>query len=344
MSMYTRILRIFDRTARWISILGLLMIVCGIVPLGRAIVQTAEASHTPPWTDFNTHDPGIVVAVGGSAEQGAVLLIGNPDGVVPACHFSGVVRVDDSAPPFGSGLKELVFEPVSLAPGESRAIDVSFMPEAGEGARQELILRIESDKTGRAPCPLLVQVIGYDSGSRATEFVADWINLSYANKPVAKTAIAPAEPVKSQLPLGFVGGNGLQAGRFLISENQSPPPADRCGDVVGEVIAETVPRYDTAGTAVTGHNLQKAWPIEWQGPDLKKSALVEIPFAEFGATPERRIDVLLSLRLQRPVPAACLGALIGSLQIHDQTGKTRAVLPADRVFFNINHFKNIHFP
>lgn len=343
MSIYPRILQIFDGTARRIAILGLLMIVCGIVPLGRAVVQTAEASHTPSWTDFNTHDPGIVVAVGGSAEQGAVLLIGNPDGVVPACHFSGVLRVDDSAPPFGSGLKDLMFEPVSLAPGESRAIDVSFMPEAGEGARQELILRIENDKTGRSPCPLLVQVIGYDSGSRATEFVADWINLSYANKPVAKTAIAPAEPVKSPLPLGFVGGNGGQVGLFLISEINRPLPVGPC-ELIGEVIAETVPRHDTAGTAISGHALQKSWPIEWKGPDLKKSALVEIPFAEFGATPDLRVDVRLSLRLQRPVPPACFGGLIGSLQIVDQTGKTRAVLPADRVFFNINHFKNTPFP
>jgi hypothetical protein len=73
---------------------------------------------------------------------------------------------------------------------------------------------------------------------------------------------------------------------------------------------------------------------------IHKMALVEIPFAEFGATSDRRVDVLLSLRLKRPVPAVCFEELIGSLQIVDLTGKTRSVLPADRVFFNFNHFNN----
>jgi hypothetical protein len=313
---------------------SLFTLICVLVLPTPTYIQPAHARNTPTWTDFNTHDPGIVLFVGGSAEQRIVLLIGNPDVAVPPCHFSGVVRVDDSPPPFGSGLKDLVFEPLSLAPGESRALDIPFMPDPDAGTRQELILRVENDKPGRGPCPLLVQVIGYDSSSGATEFVIDRFAAGF------EKTFAPADPMKSQLPLGFVGGNVQQVGRFLISENNSPRPAARC-DFTGEVIAETVPRLDSADSAVSGHVMQKAWPITWEGTDLKRAALVEIPFAEFGATPDRRVEVLLSLRLKRPVPAACFGGLVGSLQIVDLTGKTRAVIPADRVFFNFNHFNNV---
>jgi hypothetical protein len=152
-------------------------------------------------------------------------------------------------------LENLVFAPLNLAPGESRAIDIPFMPDPAAGARQELILRVKNDKPGRGPCPLLVQAIGYDSSSRATEFVIDRFT------PGFEETFPCADPVKSQLPLGFVGGNGQQVGRFLISGNNSPLSCcplrlyRRCG-----CRNCTASRYGEFG--LSGYALQKAWPIK----------------------------------------------------------------------------------
>jgi hypothetical protein len=307
-------------------------------------VRSAKAehipAHTPEWTDFNTHDPGIVFASGAST-QAIVLLIANP--ADPAlgrrCHFNGKVRTEELTPPFGAGLDDLVFEPISLAPGESLAIDIPPHNASAPGAQivpsqiRVLIMAIEADDAVSDQCPLLVQALGYDTGSGATEVLIDRYTFG-----VEKT-FAVSGHVRSPVPLGFVGGDTDQAARLiLISENNSPLPVAHC-DLTGKVIAQLAPRLADDPDDQTG-SIENAWPIKWQGPSSQSVAIIDIPFDEFDPA-DRRVDALLSLRFDHPLPAACLKRINASLQILDQTtGATQAVIPADRVFFNYHHFDN----
>jgi hypothetical protein len=324
------------------SLLTCLALFWAVVLLGaRTIaIQTAHAGHTlsptPAWTDFNAHDPGILLA-SGPATQTVVLLLNNPSHVAfgPPCQFSGVVRADDMPPPLGSGLQDLVFEPISLATGESLAIDIPFMPDPDAGVRQDLILRIEQDDAASGPCPLLVQALGYDDDSGATEFmIHDRFALG-----LERTFDAAGE-AGSPRPLGFAGGNANQSARFiLVSDNDSPLPAEHC-ELTGEVTAQTLPRL-TEASADQPQPVKAAWPIKWEGPSLRSVAIVDIPFEELGASAEQRVDALLSIRFDHPLSTVCPRRLNGSLQILDQpTGTTRAVIPTDRVLFDYQHFHN----
>jgi hypothetical protein len=318
-----------------------LMLVCAFVLLDpRAVpVRSAQAghipAHTPDWTDFNTHDPGIVIA-SGSSTQALVLLIGNQsqETLGRPCHFNGAVRTEEIPPPFGSGLDDLVFEPVSLTPGESLAIDLP-PPDIGIVPSQVrvLIMAIEADDAVSRSCPLLVQAMGYGNDSGATEVLIDRFTFG-----LERTFAVPGH-ARSSFPLGFVGGHAGQAARLiLVSDNNSSLPADRC-EPSGEVIAQLVPHLNDESDDQT-RSIENAWPIKWQGPTLKSIAIVDIPFGEFDPA-DRRVDALLSLQFDRPLPAACLKRINASLQVFDQaTGATRAVVPMDRVFFNYHHFHN----
>lgn len=316
-----------------VSILALL---CVLVLFDSVQTAQAQARHTPEWTDFNTHDPGIVFA-SGSWTQALVLLIGNLSHETPGrpCHFNGAVRTEEIPPPFGSGLDDLVFGPVSLAPGESLAIDLP-PPDTGIVPSQVrvLIMSIEADDAVSRSCPLLVQTMGYDTDSGATEVLIDRFTVG-----LERTFAVPGH-APSSVPLGFVVGNAGQATRLiLISDNNSPLPADRC-DLNGEVIAQRVPRLDDESADQTG-SIENAWPIKWQGPSLKSVAIVDIAFGELDPDADQRIDALLSIRFDRLLPVACLKRLDAILQVFDQaTGATRAVIPTDRVFFNYYHFHN----
>lgn len=315
-----------------------LTLVCAFVLLDpRAVpARSAQAghipAHTPDWTDFNTHDPGIVIA-SGSSTQAVVLLIGNLSREMRGrpCHFNGAARIEEIAPPFGSSLDDLVFEPLSLAPGESLAIDVPPDTQVIPSQIKVLIMAIEADDAVSRSCSLLVQAMGYDTDSGATQVMVEKIFEDNARTTDIRT---------SPVPLGFVGGNAGQAARLiLISDNNSPLPADRC-DLNGEVIVHLVPRLDNDSDDQT-RSTENAWPIKWEGPSLKSVAIVDIPFGELDPTADQRLDALLSLRFDHPLPGACLKRLDASLQIFDQTtGSTRAVIPADRVFFNYHHFHN----
>lgn len=118
--------------------------------------------------------------------------------------------------------------------------------------------------------------------------------------------------------------------------NNSPLPADRC-DLNGEVVAQLVPRLDDDSDDPT-RSTENAWPIKWEGPSLKSVAIVDVFFDELDPNAAHRVDALLTLRFDHPLPVACLKRLDASLQIFDQT--TGSIIPADRVFFNHHHFHN----
>lgn len=321
-----------------------LMLCCALMLPGTHAftVRSARAehlpAHTPDWTDFHTRDPGIVLA-SGSAAQGIVLLVANLSNETPArpCHFNGAVRTEQLHPPFGSGLQHPVFSPLSLAPGESLAIELP-PPDIGVAPSQikVLVMAIEADDAVDHRCPLMVQAMEYDTHSSATAVLIDRFTVG-----VERTFAVPGH-ARASVPLGFVGGNLGQAARLtLVSDHSSPLPAGGCA-LDGEVVAQIVPQpaEDPAGQTRSANN---AWPISWQGPALKSFAIVEIPFGELDPGADRRVDALLKLRFDPPLPAACLKRLNASLQIFDQaTGATRAVVPADRVFFNYHYFNNVN--
>jgi hypothetical protein len=80
-----------------------LAFICGValITLAASIIRPVQAR--VGFEGIHIFDISDI-QVGGSAEQAVVLLISNPAVAVPSCHFSGVVRVDDSTPPFGPGL------------------------------------------------------------------------------------------------------------------------------------------------------------------------------------------------------------------------------------------------
>jgi hypothetical protein len=258
---------------------------------------------------------------------------GNPG--APPCHFTGAVRAEEAEHPFGAGLRDLVFEPLSLAPGESLAIDVPPTAPASQVVPSQvrvLIVAIEADDLGVGPCPLLVQALAYEAGSGGTELLLHRFTLG-----VEKSLVAGVQ-VRGPGPVGFIGGNVGQAARvILISDNQSPLPSDRCAPP-GEVITRLVPRLDGSPASSTP-SVEHSWPIKWQGPDTKAMALVEISFDEIAPGADGRIDALLSLRFDEVLPLNCQQGISGSFEVYDQaTGQTRAAIPMDRVFFAYHHF------
>jgi len=280
--------------------------------------------------------------VGLPENQAVAVLISNRSHKPPGrpCNFNGALRTEEITPPFGSGLDELVFEPISLAPGESVAIDIQPPDVRAPGAQvhpsqiKVLIMAVEADDAVSSACPLLVQALGYDASSGATEVLIDRYILG-----VEKT-FAISGDARSPVPLGFVGGNADQTARLvLISENTSGLPADHC-ERSGEVIAQIVPRlHDDSDDQA--RSIEKSWPIKWQGPAIKSVAIIDIPFADLDPPADQRVDSWLSLRFDDPLPAACFKRLNSSLQVFDQsTGATRAVIPRDRVLFNYDHFHN----
>jgi hypothetical protein len=306
-----------------------LALVCAFVLIVFSAIQPVQAY--PP----REH---ILLArqVGLPGVQAIVILISNQsqETLGRPCHFNGAVRTEEIPPPFGSGLDDLVFEPVSLTPGESLAIDLP-PPDIGIVPSQVrvLIMAIEADDAVSRSCPLLVQAMGYGNDSGATEVLIDRFTFG-----LERTFAVPGH-ARSSFPLGFVGGHAGQAARLiLVSDNNSSLPADRC-EPSGEVIAQLVPHLNDESDDQT-RSIENAWPIKWQGPTLKSIAIVDIPFGEFDPA-DRRVDALLSLQFDRPLPAACLKRINASLQVFDQaTGATRAVVPMDRVFFNYHHFHN----
>lgn len=301
-------------------------------------------THTPDWTDFNVHDPGITLLTLDSAVQALMLLVANPApaGVVaPPCRFSGAVVAEDRTPPaFGSGLGQFVFEPLDLGPGEAMAVHVAPEEDTfGAGAIHARVLEVAivPDRPGRGPCGVIVEMLGYDRGSEATEVHVDRYVLG-----VERTFHDPVG-AGADLPLGFAGGNAAQHVRvilaqgFKISENQSPFPKAACS-LSGELVARTVP---VAGEdALAALSLEQAWPLKWQGPPDQAVAVVEVPLADLGASSVRRVDALFSLRLKGRPPAACLMQLQGTLQIVDADGRARTAVPRDRLFFGYNHFNH----
>jgi len=196
------------------------------------------------------------------------------------------------------------------------------------------VLAIEADDPGVGPCPLLVQALGYEAASGATGLLLDRFAIG-VEKTFAAGTYAPGPH-----PLGFVGGSVAQHGRLiLISDNLSALPKDRCTPS-GEVTARLVPRLE-AGSGSPAPSLERSWPIKWEGPALKATALVEISFDELAPGADGRIDALLSLRFDEALPATCRQRISGSFEIYDQaTGQARAVIPLDRTFFNYHHFHN----
>ena len=280
--------------------------------------------------------------VGLPENQAVVVLVSNRSHEPPgqSCHFTGRARIEEVTPPFGSGLEDFVFEPVSLAPGESVAIDIPPPDNSAPGARvvpsqiRVLIIGFEADDAASGSCPLLVQAFGYDSDSGATEVLIDRFTIG------AEKTFAVPTAIRSSVPLGFVGGAADQIARLILfSNNNNGLPADHC-QLTGEVIAQVVPRLaDDPDDQI--RSFEKSWPIKWQGPTTKSVAIVDISFDELDLSADPRVDSLLSLRFDHPLPAACLKCLTGSVQIsNNQTGATQAVIPADRVFFNYRHFQN----
>ena len=280
--------------------------------------------------------------VGLPKNQAVVVLVSNRSHEPPgrSCHFTGRARIEEVAPPFGSGLDDFVFEPVSLAPGESLAIDIAPpdipVPSAQVVPSQIRVLTIgfEADDAASGSCPLLVQAFGYDADSGATEVMIDRFTIG-----AEKTFAVPSD-TRSSLPLGFVGGAAGQIARvILFSDNTSGLPADHC-QLTGEVIPQVVPRRADDPDDQT-RSFERSWPIKWQGPTTKSVAIVDIPFDELDLPPDPRVDSLLSLRFDHPLPAVCLKGLSGSVQIfNNETGATQAFIPVDRVFFNYHHFQN----
>jgi hypothetical protein len=260
-------------------------------------------------------------------DQRVVVLIANPPHTaeaLPPCRFSGVVRADEVTPAFGSGLSNLLFEPVALAPGESVAIEVPPLdPDTSVAPSQVrvLILGIAADRPAVGPCGLQVAAFGYNGGSQATE-------VAIGHRFIAgleKTFAAP-DPVNSPLPLGLVGGNANQTAHLILIEDRDSPPYPRC-DFSGVVVAETIPPLIAEDSTAASHPIREAWPVKWEISDTKSAAVVEIPLDALGAGVDRRIDATLSLQFDQPLPAACRMRIGGSLQISDETGGIRSVIP-----------------
>jgi hypothetical protein len=282
--------------------------------------------------------------VGLPETQAVVVLVSNQSHQLPghSCHFTGKARIEEVIPPFGSGLNEFVFEPVSLGPGKSLAIDIPPPDIPGPGANvvpsqtKVLIIGFEAHNAASASCPLMVQAFGYDADSGATEVLIDRFTMGAEKTSSAQRA------TRSPVPLAFVGGAVDQSARLILfSDNTSGLPADHCRPT-GEVIAQVVPRLadDPDDRA---RSIERSWPIKWEGPTIKSGAIVDVPFDTFdrGLPADQRVDAVLSLRFHHPLPAACLKWLSGSLQIvNGGTGATQAVIPVDRAFFNYHHFRN----
>jgi hypothetical protein len=126
--------------------------------------------------------------------QAVVILISNQSQEMPGrpCHFNGAVRTEEIPPPFGSGLDHLVFKPVSLAPGESLAIDIP-PPDIGVAPSQikVLIMAIEADDAVSRSCPLLVQAMGYDNDSGATEVLIDRFTFGFEKNLLCRPRSRP---------------------------------------------------------------------------------------------------------------------------------------------------------
>jgi hypothetical protein len=282
--------------------------------------------------------------VGLPENRAVVVLVSNRSHQPPgqSCHFTGRARIGEVIPPFGSGLDDFVFEPVSLAPGESLAIDIPPPDIPGTSAQvvpsqtRVLIIGFEADNAASGSCPLMVQAFGYDADSGATEVLIDRFTIG-----AEKTFVVP-RATRSSVPLGFVGGAAGQNARLILfSDNTSGLPAHHC-QLTGEVTAQVVPRLADDPDDQT-RSIERSWPIQWQGPTAKSGAIVDIPFdkLDHDLPADQRVDSVLSLRFDHPLPAACLKWLSGSVQIFNNgTGATQAVIPVDRVFFNYRHFRN----
>lgn len=301
-----------------------LMLVDPASTLGQSTQARPVPTPTPEWTDFNAHDPGIVLFADGSAKQAVTLLISNPAASAPPCHFNGVVRVADLTPPFGSGLRELVFEP-NLAPGQAVAIGNIRPPLLDEwsspttGQPRILEIHIEAADSASRSCRLRVGALGYELESEATQFMID---LHRFTAGVEKTFAPPGRA--GSLPVGFVGGNAGQSAYLVLADNGASSPNPRC-DLTGRVSAETLPAYEAEDSTSPGFSSRNSWPVKWEGPASQKVAVVRIPFQELGATAKERVDALLSVHFDRPPPTACLKGVSATLQIVDrETGATRA--------------------
>ena len=276
----------------------------------------------------------------GPANPAVVVLVANVarnDADAPACHFTGVLRGEEAGPDFGAGLKQVVFEPLDLAPGESLAIDLP--PTEPDGSvmplhDRVLVASIERQEDGVGPCPLLVQALGYDPASAATAGIYE--------PPYRLTIFGSLpsgdEAERRRLPLGFVGGSAAQSARLvLLSDHDGPVPDARCTPA-GEVTAQVVPRLGGGGSGVP---IEQAWPVKWEGPGLESIAVTEIALDELVPGAPGRVDALVSLRYDAVLPAVCRARLSGSLEIYDvATGEVRAAIPLDRVFPDYHHFHN----
>lgn len=301
-------------------------------PLACAFVLTGLVASVQPIHSQPREHVLLARQVGLPASQSMVLLIANEltHGTQQAqCHWSGGIHIFDISDPSNPVELEVPIE-VSLAAGESVAIrnigPLLFDDPTGTPTASPKILdvRLVSEGPNVGPCNLMVEAFGYDAESMETEFLIGGVVIGPPPAP------APAGQRK-RIPLGFLGLGFQQTGRVHLREwtdfNQHDPgilPSANC-DFSGILVVETIPSREVWDSSSPGVPLREEFVIEWTDADpssrMTKAALINV--ISHGE-PGQRAEMLLTIELNDPQPAACLQKLDGSLDIVDApTSRTR---------------------
>jgi hypothetical protein len=301
-------------------------------PLACAFLVTGLAASVQPIHAQAREHVLLARQVGLPPSQSMVLTIANELTHVTQqaqCHWEGGVRIFDISDVSNPVELEVPIE-LSLAAGESVAIrnisPLLFEDPTGTPTASPKILDIRLVSAGPTvgPCNLTVEAFGYDAESMETEFLIGGV----VNNPPA----VPTPAGQSQrFPLGFLGLGSQQTGRVHLREwtdfNQHDPgilPSENC-DFSGILVVETIPSRDVWDSSAPGAPLREEFAIEWTDADprsrMTKAALINVISK---AAPGQRAEMLLTIELNDPQPAACLQKLDGSLDIVDApTGRTR---------------------
>lgn len=300
-----------------------------LATLMLVLLAPAGMAAPPPTHEHVLLARQVGLPAAGSRPEALTVLLHNvswPAASSPACHFHGEIRdevIDGSVLAWPQASPWVT--PLHVPPGETLALDLPGVEPEPSTERRSVVrhVRLVDYQLGLGPCPLLVQVLDVEDTGGPTSMLIGRFTVG-----IEKTLPRVASDSR-KLAIGFAGGTTNQRGRLsLIAEDQTLLQCRLPEELTGEVAL----RLDAGGlpTGTGSMPIRNAWPITWKGPAQRQVAIVDIDFAELGATESERADVLLSLHFTGLRPAACDNKLfVGGLSIDnldspagDGTGST----------------------